>query len=168
MFGHLMKSLGSAQQDLQKQKERDTKRRTVETRIQERQRQQDEELAQQRRQQQQQWRRGGATRRRSRSNSRSRSPIRNQSQRRLSPDLAPRPLVSHGDYIEVIEITEEDRHAPRTPELMEKLQTYQHQAQYLKTKTKPVLLYLPYTLLPDQQTVIDEQIRDAESLLADL
>jgi hypothetical protein len=162
MFGHLMKSLGSAQQDLQKQAERDSKRRTVEARIQERQRQQDEELAQQRKEQ---WRRGNA---RSRSRSYSRSPIRNRPQRRLSSDLAPRPLVSHGDYLDIVSITEAERHAPRTPELVGKLRTYQDQAQYLKTQTQPVLLYLPHTLLPDQQIIIDGQIRDAEDLLADL
>ncbi|KAF5115157.1 hypothetical protein DV495_003339 [Geotrichum candidum] len=77
------------------------------------------------------------------------------------------PFVSHGDYVEVISITEEERHAPRTPELVEKLRAYQDQAQYLKTQTEPVLFYLPHTLLPDQQIIIDDQIRDAEDLLAD-
>ena len=164
MFGHLMKSLGSAQQDLQKQAERDNKRRTVEARIQERQRQQEEELAQHRKEQ---WRRGGP-RSRSRSHSRSRSPIHNRPSRRPLPNLAPMPFVSHGDYVKVISITEEERHAPRTPELVERLRAYQDQAQYLKTQTEPVLFYLPHTLLPDQQIIIDDQIRDAEDLLADL
>ena len=74
-----MKSLGSAQQDLQKQAERDNKRRTVEARIQERQRQQEEELAQHRKEQ---WRRGGP-----RSRSHSRSPL-TDTQQAIAPTFA--------------------------------------------------------------------------------
>lgn len=168
-----MKSLGSFQQaSLSSQRsERETKRREVEARIEERQRAVDEKAR--RESQASEARFGGRDRDRASERRRSSRGARDLDWRRSrSPPLPPRsfsdaryrdqPAVSASA---VVQITRRDRDSEPSAALLKKFEIFKEQASFLKTKAEPSILYLPVVLTPDEKGRIVEQQKEADELL---
>lgn len=170
IFGHLMKSLGSFQQaSLSSQRsERETKRREVEARIEERQRIVDEKARRDSQASEARYvgRDRASDRRRSSRGARdldwrrSRSPPPPKSfsdARYRDPPVSSTPAV--------VQITRRDRDSEPTAALLKKFETFKEQASFLKTRTEPSILYLPVVLTPDEKGRIVEQQKEADELL---
>lgn len=192
IFGHLMKSLGTFQQEsLSVQRtERETKRREIEARIEERQRAVDEEVHASGSANEYHFR-GSSDRSRAQAQtgSRNRSSSRNardmdwRRRRSQSPPMMPRDSAGNGGggYRDrdrprrgfsgdagdstVIEISSRDRRAPASQELLRKFEAFRQQASFLRTRSFPPILYLPSVLSEKEQTTIDDQLDDADRLL---
>ena len=188
MFGHLMKSLGSFQQEsLSSQRTgRETKRREIEARIEERQRMVDQEVFSRKSTS------GGqpyskrrdsfrsinsSTRGRwngddtdwRRRNSRSPAGFHSESDsgekrryRDRSMSIGADKELSSGT---VVEISTRDREAKPSLELQKKFGIFKQQAAYLKTNSYPPILYLPHILSVKEKSIIHDQQKDADELL---